>query len=167
MTRNYYLPGSWNCTCDSCSKKIKATEAKQRWDGFLVCPDCFEPRQPQDFVKPRQDQISVPFSRPIPTYEFVPQNWTEPIRDYVVTDENLSLVVSWVRPLTDAVSSSDSTILNFGSTVADTITTTDNINILVYTLVSVEDTVTTTDSISTVATSSTQIDGSAINGELL
>lgn len=66
MPKNYFLSGSWNVTCDVCSKKIKASEAKQRWDGFIVCPDDFENRHPQDFVRARQDKISVPFTRPIP-----------------------------------------------------------------------------------------------------
>jgi len=71
MKKAYYISGEWNLTCDVCNKKIKAHEAKQRWDGFIVCGDCFENRHPQDFVKTRQDKISVPFSRPIPQEIFV------------------------------------------------------------------------------------------------
>ena len=67
----YYIPGSWNVICDSCGKKIKASEAKQRWDGLIVCPDDFEMRQPQDFVKARADKISVPFTRPRSTDVFI------------------------------------------------------------------------------------------------
>lgn len=74
----YYIPGSWNVICDSCGKKIKASEAKQRWDGLIVCPLDFEMRQPQDFVKARADKISVPFTRPRPTdiFENVCNLWT-------------------------------------------------------------------------------------------
>lgn len=70
MKKNYFISGEWNVTCDVCSKKIKAHEAKQRWDGFIVCEKDYETRQPQDFVRARQDKISVPFQRPIqtPTY---------------------------------------------------------------------------------------------------
>ncbi|HPP18975.1 MAG TPA: hypothetical protein PLT51_03285, partial [Candidatus Dojkabacteria bacterium] len=57
--------------CDVCSVKYKAGKAKHRWDGFIVCPNCYEQRHPQDFVKTRQDKISVPFSRPIPQEIFV------------------------------------------------------------------------------------------------
>ena len=64
--RNYFKSGSWNITCDRCSKKTKADEIKKEWTGFLVCPVCFEYRHPQDFVRARQDKISVPFSRPRP-----------------------------------------------------------------------------------------------------
>ena len=70
MKKNYFISGEWNVTCDVCSKKIKAHEAKQRWDGFIVCEDCFENRHPQDFVKAQTDKITVPFTRPIPTYIF-------------------------------------------------------------------------------------------------
>ena len=68
--RNYFKSGSWNITCDRCSKKTKADEIKKEWTGFLVCPVCFEQRHPQDFVRARQDKITVPFSRPIPTLVF-------------------------------------------------------------------------------------------------
>ena len=70
MAKNYFISGEWNVTCDVCSKKIKAHEAKQRWDGFIVCEQDYETRQPQDFVRARQDKISVPFQRPIPEYIF-------------------------------------------------------------------------------------------------
>ncbi len=68
--KNYYVSGSHNVTCDVCSKKIKAHEAKTRWDGFIVCGDCFENRHPQDFVKTKQDKITVPYIRP-PTDTFI------------------------------------------------------------------------------------------------
>jgi hypothetical protein len=67
MSKNYFISGEWNVTCDVCSRKIKAGLAKQRWDGFIVCPDDYEQRHAQDFVKARQDKISVPFQRPLQT----------------------------------------------------------------------------------------------------
>ena len=70
MSRNYYVSGQWNVTCDVCSRKIKAGQAKKRWDGLIVCHDDYEERHPQDFVRARQDKISIPFSRPIPTLIF-------------------------------------------------------------------------------------------------
>lgn len=60
-----YDSGSWWVYCDVCKQKTKAQDTKQRWDGFQVCEPCWEPRQPQDFVKAKIDKISVPFSRPI------------------------------------------------------------------------------------------------------
>jgi hypothetical protein len=65
MEKNYYQSGGWNLICDVCSIKYKANKAKQRWDGFIVCPNCYEQRHPQDFVKTKQDKITVPYIRPI------------------------------------------------------------------------------------------------------
>ena len=70
MSKNNYKTGDWNIICDVCAKKFKASEAKQRWDGLVVCPDDFEHRHPQDFVKAQTDKITVPFTRPIPTEVF-------------------------------------------------------------------------------------------------
>lgn len=64
MKKNHFISGSNNITCDVCSKKIKAHEAHQRWDGLIVCQRDYEVRHPQDFVKARTDQITVPFQRP-------------------------------------------------------------------------------------------------------
>lgn len=71
MSKNYYNSGDHNVTCDVCSRKIKMLQAKSRWDGFLVCHDCYEERHPQDFVRARQDKISVYITRPIPPLVFV------------------------------------------------------------------------------------------------
>ena len=70
MKKNHYIPHEWNVVCDVCSKKIKASESRLRWDGLVVCPDDFEHRHPQDFVKARTDKITVPFTRPIPPLTF-------------------------------------------------------------------------------------------------
>jgi len=71
MSKNYYVSGEFNVTCDVCSRKIKASESRQRWDGFRVCLDDWEPRHEQDFVRARQDKISVPFTRPKETPAFL------------------------------------------------------------------------------------------------
>lgn len=71
MSRNWrYNSGDWNLTCDVCSKKIKASDSLKRWDGLVVCPDDWEPRHSQDFVRARNDKISVPYTRSIPENVF-------------------------------------------------------------------------------------------------
>ena len=75
MAKNHFVSGEWNVICDSCGKKIKSGEAKQRWDGFIVCPDDFENRHPQDFIKTRVDKMIVPFSRPRPPDVFIPVSY--------------------------------------------------------------------------------------------
>lgn len=92
MAKNYYISGSHNFICDVCGFKHKATEAKLRWDGFIVCPDDYEMRHPQDFVLAKVDTITVPFSRPRPPDVFtsVPyvQYWDElyTLTNYIVGD---------------------------------------------------------------------------------
>ena len=71
MSRNYYTSGQWNLICDVCGKKIKSGKSRHRWDGFVVCEDDWEERHPQDFVRAKQDKISVRETRPIPTLVFV------------------------------------------------------------------------------------------------
>lgn len=66
-----YVSGDWWVICDVCSKKVKASKSKKRWDGLIVCDEDFEPRHPQDFLRVRSDKISVPFTRPRPTDSFV------------------------------------------------------------------------------------------------
>ena len=66
MAKNIYKAGDCNIICDVCAKKFKASEAKERWDGFIVCPDDYEMRHEQDFVQARLDKITVPYSRPKP-----------------------------------------------------------------------------------------------------
>jgi hypothetical protein len=76
MSRGWsFKSGDWIVHCDVCSKPIYASEAKHRWDGFIVCPDDWEPRHSLDFVRARQDKISVPFSRPEPEDTFVTVNY--------------------------------------------------------------------------------------------
>lgn len=75
--------GSWWVLCDVCNKKTQANQTKQRWDGFIVCKEDWEVRHPQDFVKATTDKISVPFTRPRGTDEFVTVNY---INDYFVAD---------------------------------------------------------------------------------
>lgn len=88
MKKNYYISGEFNLTCDVCSKKIKAHEAKHRWDGFIVCADDWESRHPQDFVKAKTDKITIPFQRPIPTLVFINVSYGNMYVDtgWVVTD---------------------------------------------------------------------------------
>lgn len=78
-----YKSGDWLVICDSCSKKIKASKSKERWDGFRVCSECWEPRHPMDFIRARADKISVPFTRPQPEDQFAT---VEYVTVYVIDD---------------------------------------------------------------------------------
>lgn len=45
-----------------CNRKIKSGTALKRWDGLIVCPEDYENRHPMDFLRARQERISVPFT---------------------------------------------------------------------------------------------------------
>lgn len=71
MLKNHFISGEYNLMCDVCYKRIKSHQAFERWDGLIVCSDDMEQRHEQDFVRPRQDKIAIPFSRPVPPLVFV------------------------------------------------------------------------------------------------
>lgn len=64
MARNYFKSGQWNIWCMVCNRKIKSGDALKRWDGLWVCKEDYEIRHPMDFLRTRQERITVPFSAP-------------------------------------------------------------------------------------------------------
>lgn len=65
-----YVKGQWVADCDRCGFTYLAEELKLEWDGFMVCPKCWEPRQPQDFVRAKVDIQAPPWTRPEPIDKF-------------------------------------------------------------------------------------------------
>jgi hypothetical protein len=59
-----YQSGDWKAVCDICGQVFKASELRQRWDGFKVCSKDFEYRQPQDFVRGVADITAPPWTKP-------------------------------------------------------------------------------------------------------
>ena len=66
-----YVKGNYKATCDVCGKRYLASDLKQRWDGLYTCPSDYEERHPQDFVRARVDNLSVPWSRKEPTDTYI------------------------------------------------------------------------------------------------
>jgi len=68
-----YDKGDWEAICDVCGRKYKASKLKQRWDGLMCCPQDWEIRQPQDFVRGVPDPQLVPWVRDEPQdqYDFI------------------------------------------------------------------------------------------------
>lgn len=60
---NTYTKGVWLSLCDQCGRKVKSSSLRLRWDGLMVDNRCWEPRQPQDFVRASVDVQTVPWSR--------------------------------------------------------------------------------------------------------
>lgn len=72
----YHIHGQWNAICDVCGVKRKSGELQERWDGLMVCrptvqTGCWEPRHPQDFIKPPRGEQPVPWTRPEATDTFI------------------------------------------------------------------------------------------------
>jgi len=58
-TRNPgFKPGDYWVICDRCGCAVRSSQARLTWEGYVVCPDDWEPRHPQDFVRAKHDQIA-------------------------------------------------------------------------------------------------------------
>ncbi len=66
----YLRLGDWNTVCYECGCKRKASELRRHWQGYYVCPEHWEPRQPQDFVRGIEDQQTPPWTQPMPSSVF-------------------------------------------------------------------------------------------------
>ena len=65
MANNFYKAKTWNALCDSCGFKFKSSDLKLRWDGLMVDDACWEPRQPQDFLRAvKETSNTLPWTRP-------------------------------------------------------------------------------------------------------
>lgn len=65
-----YIPGDHWVECSRCGFDCRASQAKKEWNGLVVCPKCWEPRHPQDFIRGRtDDQAAKGLVRPASTYD--------------------------------------------------------------------------------------------------
>lgn len=68
---DYYKSGDYNAVCSMCGGKFKAGELRKHWQGMYRCAECWEPRQPQDFVKAPPPETPPPWIQP-PNDVFAP-----------------------------------------------------------------------------------------------
>ena len=59
-----YYAGDWLATCFQCGRKVLASSLKRHWQGYWVCPEHWEERHPQDYVRAQTDHQTVPWSQP-------------------------------------------------------------------------------------------------------
>jgi hypothetical protein len=64
-----YVPGAWNAICDRCGSKYKSYMLRKTWDNLMCCHGagtrgCWEPRQPQDYVRGVKDNMGTTWARP-------------------------------------------------------------------------------------------------------
>ena len=53
-----FKPHTSNTICDVTGFRVKTDEVERRWEGFMVIPEAWHPRQPQDFpVVPEKQEI--------------------------------------------------------------------------------------------------------------
>jgi len=66
MPSTTYKKGTWKATCDICGFNYHASELKLMWNGLYACTQnkCWNPRQPQDFLRGVKDDPSVAWTRP-------------------------------------------------------------------------------------------------------
>lgn len=53
-----YQAGNHWVECQVCGFDYRHDQMRLRWDNLIVCPKDFETRQPQDFVRAREDRIT-------------------------------------------------------------------------------------------------------------
>ena len=63
---DYLELGGWNVVCYQCGRKRKASMMLRYWQGYFVCPEHWESRQPQDFVRGIPDIQTPPWTQPMP-----------------------------------------------------------------------------------------------------
>src|SRR5882762_1391216 len=71
MKRTWFVSGEWNSICDVCGFKFKEKDLKDRWDGLKVCNKDWEPRHPQELIRPMPTERPLPWTRPEPTDQFL------------------------------------------------------------------------------------------------
>lgn len=59
-----YVKGDWNAYCDYCGGQYLASQLDTDYWGFKACKLDFTLPNPQMFVRPKTEQIVVPWSRP-------------------------------------------------------------------------------------------------------
>jgi len=60
-----YKPGNWLAICDRCGRQFLSGKLKLTWDGLRVDARCWEPRHPQEFLRPVVEK-NVPWTSPEP-----------------------------------------------------------------------------------------------------
>lgn len=67
---DYFALGDWNVVCYQCGRKRKASTLVKHWQGYYVCKEHWETRQPQDFVRSVPDVQTPPWAQPMPAAIF-------------------------------------------------------------------------------------------------
>ena len=66
-----YVKGQWNAICDCCGFEYKSGQLRLQWNNLRTCigpgtNGCWEPRHPQEAMRGKRDDQSLPWARPEP-----------------------------------------------------------------------------------------------------
>lgn len=92
-----YRAGDWLAICDMCGFRFYASELKENWKGQRVCSKDFETRHPQEFIRPRLEQTSVPWTRPDPDVMDPIISWTTSAGWQATWHTSLNLPAVWIN----------------------------------------------------------------------
>lgn len=70
-TERWYKPGSFYRIDDRTGFAVRAEQTRKQWNNIIVREQSFEERQPQDFVRGRRDDQTVPEPRPRQVNQFL------------------------------------------------------------------------------------------------
>lgn len=71
MARKPARLGEYKAYCDRTGFREYASDMRMQWNGLWVRKESWEPRQPQDYVKSKRDNQSVPIARPGTEIKFI------------------------------------------------------------------------------------------------
>lgn len=74
---DHLVLGDHNAVCYECGRKFKASLLRRHWQGYWVCAQHWEARQPQDFVRALPDTQTPPWVQPMPANVFIAYCSTE------------------------------------------------------------------------------------------
>ncbi len=83
--------GDWNASCAECGQKRKASTMKQLppgvpGAGMYVCPEHWNPRQPQDYVRGVADNMAAPWVQEVAVTYADFCTTVSSIADYAIAD---------------------------------------------------------------------------------
>lgn len=91
----YLALGDWNAICFECGRKFKSTMLKRHWQGYYVCPEHWEPRHPQDFVRGIPDVQTPPWTQTPPRPNFVVIGGPQPPTNLVAAPALNRITLTW------------------------------------------------------------------------
>lgn len=90
--KDFFKLGTYNARCYVCGFKYKADEMLLRWDGVYTCKADWEIRQPQDFVRPpNQDPQALPWTQKEPGPPSFDLTYPPPLTNIVVGTPSIFL----------------------------------------------------------------------------